>query len=150
MAVASLQCSEIWSWLGQECGKWCRSVMQCGYFSSQGLIYSSVLRSAQHGLKKSATFLLLERLAHNKFLKWQNSFLSLSFPLSFSPPFSLPHPRATFRGGWWRKWRELTCKPIMNFDWLAQYLSGSCLAHTHVMRGQTRSDQLKLRGGRMH
>lgn len=61
--------------------------MQRGYFPAKGLIYFSVLGA----LKKTPPFLLLERLTHNKFHKWQNSFPSLSFPLS-SPLFSLPHP----------------------------------------------------------
>lgn len=60
-------------------------------FSSKGLIYFLVHRVAQRELKETPPSLLLERLTHNKFHKWQNSFLSLSFPLS-SPLFSLPHP----------------------------------------------------------
>lgn len=85
-------------------------------FSSKGLIYFLVHRATQHVLKRTPPSLLLERLTLNKFHKWQNSFLSLSFPLS-SPLMSLPHPshfqRWRVKGG-----REPMCEPIRNFNWL--------------------------------
>lgn len=66
-----------------------------------------------------------KRLAHNKFHKWQNSFLSLSFPLS-SLLLSLPHP-SHFQRRRAKGWRGggSTCEPIMNFDWLSTF---RCLA----------------------
>lgn len=87
-------------------------------FSSKGLIYISAHRATQHVLRKTPPSLLLERLAHNKLHKWQNSFLSLSFPLS-SPLFSLPHPSHFQRRR--AVERAPTCEPWMNFDWLTTF-----------------------------
>lgn len=94
-------------------------------FSSKGLIYISAHRATQHVLRKTPPSLLLERLAHNKLHKWQNSFLSLSFPLS-SPLFSLPHPSHFQRRR--AVERAPTCEPWMNEFWLTHYLSSRCLA----------------------
>lgn len=102
--------SSKWNWILVGAGMWkvMWKVMQICHavwlFSSKGLIYVSLLEAALYALRKTphSLLLLLERLPHNKFHKWQNSFLSLSFPLS-SLLSSLPHPthfqRRKARGG---------------------------------------------------
>lgn len=90
MALASLQFKVK---LDPGCG---RNVESDVDLSSSAVIFHQglnlLLKATQRALKKMPPSLLLERLAHNKFHKWQNSFLSLSFPLFLpflvlAPPF---------------------------------------------------------------
>lgn len=63
--------------------------MQCGYFSSKGLIYSSVLRSAQHGLKKVPPFFSLKDSHTTSSPNGQIVFSACHF---LFPPLSSPCP----------------------------------------------------------